>query len=157
MSRKKVKFNIVDIIVVLILAVCIAFLGMRLMDKQDMVETGTYLLTFRADCVPEEIAASLTADAAAKDNGRNIDLGTLVEFTTGESVVYGYDSKGNCVTSEKPGHVSITLVCRATGSETDTGLMLDRNVLSCGMELDVSCGFTMIPATLWSIAPETGE
>lgn len=157
MSQKKAKFNIVDIIVILLLAVCIAFLGMRMLGRQETVETGTYLLTLRADCVPEELAATLAADTAAKDNERNIALGTLVEFTTGESVVYGYDSKGRCVTSEKPGHVSVTLVCRVNGSETATGLMVDRNVLSIGTELDVSCGLTMVPATLWSIAPEAGE
>ena len=157
MSQKKAKFNIVDMIVILVLVVCIAFLGMRMMGRQEAVETGSYLLTFRADCVPQEIAATLSADAAAKDNGRNIALGTVVEFTTGESIVYGYDSEGSCVASQKPGHVSVTLVCKVTGSETATGLMVDRNVLSMGMGLDVSCGMTMVPATLVDIAPVAGE
>ena len=94
---------------------------------------------------------------AAKDNGRNIALGTVVEFTTGESIVYGYDSEGSCVASQKPGHVSVTLVCKVTGSEPATGLMVDRNVLSMGMGLDVSCGMTMVPAILVDIAPVAGE
>lgn len=157
MSQKKAKFNIVDIIVILILISGIAFVGMRMMGRQEAVEAETYLLTFRSDCVPEELAATLSTDSAAKDNGRNIALGTLVEVTTGESVTYGYDSKGRCVASEKPGHVSVTLVCRVSGAEEATGLMVDRNVLSLGMELEVSCGHTMVPATLWSIAPEAGE
>lgn len=160
MSQKKAKFNFVDIIVILILIAGIAFVGMRLFGGQESAEaanTGSYLLTFRSDCVPEEIAATLTADSAAKDNGRNIALGTLVEVTTGESVTYGYDSKGRCVASEKPGHVSVTLVCRVSGSREATGLMVDRNLLSIGSELDVSCGTTQVRAVLWTIAPEAGE
>lgn len=155
MSQKKAKFNIVDIIVILIVIAGIAFLGLRLLGTQEPV-SASYLLTFRADCVPEEIAATLTADCDAKDNGRNIALGTLVEFSTGESVVYGFDSKGRCVASEKPGHVSVTLVCRVNGSETSTGLTVDRNVLSIGSQLDVSCDGTLIPATLLGIVPEAG-
>ena len=156
MSQKKAKFNIVDIIVILIVIAGIAFLGLRMFAKQEPV-SSPYLLTFRADCVPEEIASTLTADCEAKDHGRNIVLGTLVEFSTGESIVYGFDSKGRCVASEKPGHVSVTLVCRVNGSKSPTGLTVDRNSLNIGSQLDVSCGLTRIPATLLSIVPESGE
>ena len=156
MSQKKAKFNIVDILVVLILVAGIVFVGVRMMAKEEPVGTS-YLLTFRADCVPEEVAATLTADTSAKDHTRNIVLGTLVEFSTGESVTYGFDSEGTCVASAKPGHVSVTLVCRVTGVEGVTGVMVDRNMLCVGSELDVSCGNTQIRATLWNIAPEDGE
>ena len=156
MSQKKARFNIVDIIVILIVIAGIAFVGLRMLDSEEPVGSN-YLLTFRADCVPEEVAATLTADSSAKDHSRNIVLGTLVEYSTGESVTYGYDSKGKCVASEKPGHVSVTLVCRVTGVEGLTGLMVDRNMLCIGSELDVSCGTTQIRATLWNIAPEAGE
>lgn len=156
MSQKKAKFNIIDLLVILILVAGIAFLGLRMLGKQEPV-SNSYLLTFQADCVSEEIAGLLTTDCSAKDNGRNIALGTLVEFSTGESVVYGFDSEGNCVASEKPGHVSVTLVCRVNGSESVTGVIVDRNTLSIGSQLDVTCGSAMIPATLWSIAPEAGE
>ena len=155
MSQKKAKFNIVDIIVVLILVVCIAFLGMRMMGRQEAVETGSYLLTFRADCVPQEIAATLSADAAAKDNGRNIALGTVVEFTTGESIVYGYDSEGSCVASQKPGHVSVTLVCELTGIDQSTGLQVGQFMLNVGHNMGVRCGNTEINCNVWNIAPAT--
>ena len=67
MSQKKAKFNIVDIIVILILIAGIAFVGMRMMGRQEAVEAETYLLTFRSDCVPEELAATL--NFAAREIG----------------------------------------------------------------------------------------
>lgn len=157
MSQKKAKFNIVDIIVILILIAGIAFVGMRMMGRQETVEAETYLLTFRSDCVPEELAATLSTDSAAKDNGRNISLGTLVEVTTGESVTYGYDSKGACVASEMPGHVSITLVCRVTGTQEPTGLQVGNFMLNIGHEMGVCCGNTELDCTVWSIAPAATE
>jgi len=54
MSQKKAKFNIVDIIVILILIAGIAFVGMRLFGGQEPAEaanTGTYLLTFTVNGV----------------------------------------------------------------------------------------------------------
>ena len=157
MSQKKAKFNIVDVIVVLVLVVCIAFVGMRMLDKQQSAESATYLLTFKADCVPEEIAARLTVGTDARDNDLKIALGTLEGISTGDSIVYGYDSEGNCVASQKPGHVSVTLLCKVTGYEDATGLMVDRNLISIGSELQVSCGLTMVRATLWDITPVAGE
>lgn len=157
MSQKKAKFNIVDIIVILILIAGIAFVGMRMMGRQEAVEAETYLLTFRSDCVPEELAATLSTDSAAKDNGRNIALGTLVEVTTGESVTYGYDSKGNCVASQKPGYVSVTLVCRVTGTQEPTGLQVGQFMLNIGHDMGVRCGNTEINTTVWSIAPAATE
>ena len=70
MSQKKAKFNIVDIIVILILIAGVAFLGVKMFGGQepaasaDPAEGAPYLVSFRADCVPEDIAAALTVGIA---------------------------------------------------------------------------------------------
>lgn len=162
MSQKKVKFNIVDILVILILIAGIAFVGVKMFggDESAAADPGSgapYLVTFRADCVPEEVAASLSVGSKCENASRNMDLGTLVDFTTGESVTYGYDSKGACVASEMPGHVSITLVCRVTGTQEPTGLQVGNFMLNIGHEMGVCCGNTELDCTVWSIAPAVTE
>ena len=163
MSQKKVKFNIVDIIVILILIAGVAFVGVKMFGGQepaasaDPAAGAPYLVTFRADCVPEDIAATLSVGSKAENTSRNMDLGTLVDFTTAESVTYGYDSKGNCVASEMPGHVSVTLVCRVNGSQEPTGLQVGQYMLNIGHEMGVRCGNTEINCSIWSIAPAATE
>ena len=163
MSQKKAKFNIVDIIVILILIAGVAFVGVKMFGGQepaasaDPAAGAPYLVTFRADCVPEEVAATLSVGSKSENASRNMDLGTLVDFTTAESVTYGYDSKGNCVASEKPGHVSVTLVCRVSGTQEPTGLLVGQFMLNIGHEMGVRCGNTELNCTVWSIAPAATE
>lgn len=162
MNQKKAKFNIVDIIVILILVAGIAFVGVRMFGGEepaaaDPTAGSTYHVTFHAECVREDVANTLVLGSKAENASRNMDLGTLVDFTTAESVTYGYDSKGNCVASEKPGHVSVTLVCRVTGTQEPTGLLVGQYMLNIGHEMGIRCGNTEINCTVWSIAPAATE
>lgn len=162
MNQKKVKFNIVDIIVILILIAGAAFVGTRMLGGQEPAPAApasgnTYRVTFRAECVPEAVAESLVVGSSAENASRNMDLGKLVEVTTGESVTYGYDSKGNCVSSEMPGFVSVTLVCELTGTQQPTGLLVGKYMLNIGHEMGVCYGNTEIESVVWSIAPADAE
>lgn len=163
MSQKKAKFNIVDFIVILILIAGIAFVGVKMFGGQEpaaAADPGSgvpYLVTFHADCVAEEVAATLRVGSKAENASRNMDLGTLVDFTTAESVTYSYNSEGVCVASEKPGHVSVTLVCRVTGTQQPTGLLVGQYLLNVGHKMGVCCGSTEIDSVVWSIAPAAAE
>ena len=163
MNQKKVKFNIVDIIVILVLLAGIAFVAVKMFGGQepaaaaDPAGGAPYLVTFRAECVPEEIAASLSVGSKSENASRNMDLGTLVDFTIDESVIYSFDSEGNCVKSTKPDYVSVTLVCRVTGTQEPTGLQVGQFMLNIGHDMGVRCGNTEINTTVWSIAPAATE
>ena len=158
MSQKKVKFNIVDIIVILVLIAGIAFVGVRMFGGQEPAATtdpaagSTYHVTFYAECVPEAVANTLVLGSKAENASRNMDLGTLIDFTIGESVSYTTDSRGNWVQSSKPGYVSVTLVCELTGIDQSTGLQVGQFMLNVGHGMGVRCGFTEIYTTVWNIA-----
>ena len=166
MNQKKAKFNIVDIIVILILVAGIAFVGVKMFGGQESadpanpsISTGTtdvpYLVTFHAESVPQEVADTLVAGSKAENSSRNMDLGTLVDFTIGESVIYSFDSEGVCVKSTKPGYVSVSLVCRVTGTQQPTGLQVGQFMLNVGHNMGVRCGNTEIVCNVWNIAPAT--
>lgn len=156
MSQKKPKFNIVDILVILILVAAVAFLAVRMFGSQDpadaLVDGAKYTVTFRADCVPEEVAATLKAESACENSERTMDLGKLLSFTTGESVTYTTDRDGRWVVTEKPGHVSVTLVCELTATGMPTGLRLGKYMLNVGQQMAVCFGMTELPVTVSAIA-----
>lgn len=157
MSQKKAKFNIVDIIVILVLIAGIAFVGMRMFGGQETASANpaagsTYHVTFYAECVPEAVANTLVTGSVAENASRNMDLGTLVDFTIGESVVYAADSKGNMVQTSQPGYVSVTLTCEMTGTEQPTGLQVGQYMLNAGHTMGICCGLTEINVTILSIA-----
>ena len=160
MNQKKVKFNIVDIIVILILIAGIAFVGMKMLGGQETsaaastpTSGNTYHVTFYAECVPEAVANTLVEGSRSENSSRNMDLGTLIDFSTAPSVIYGFDTNGICVQSEKPGYVSVTLVCELTGTQQPTGLQVGQFMLNIGHNMGVRCGNTEINANVLNIAP----
>lgn len=159
MNQKKVKFNIVDIIVILALIAGIVFVGVRMFGGEepavsaDPASGSKYLVTFHAEAVREDVANTLVQGSKAENASRNMDLGHLVDFTVEDSIVYTTDSKGNSVKTTKEGYVSVTLVCEVTGVDQATGLQVGQFMLNVGHAMGVRCGFTEIDTTVIGIEP----
>lgn len=170
MNQKKAKFNIVDIFVILLLVAGIAFVGIKMLGGGDSAPAvsdpvtgitegmeGTYHITFSAECIPGYVADTLVKGSSAENSTRNMDLGTLVDFTVAPSVVYSFDNNGICVQSEKPGYVSVTLVCEVTGTQEPTGLQVGQFMLNIGHAMGVRCGNTEINTIVQDITPVAGN
>lgn len=158
MSQKKAKFNIVDVIVLLVLVAGIAFIALRMFGGEepaptvsDPTELSTFQVTFHANCVSEEIASTLVEGSRSENATRNMDLGKMISFSTGESVCYGFNSDGECIQSAKPGHVSVTMVMELTGIQQETGLQVGQYMLNIGHEMGVRAGNTEIVAVVRDI------
>ena len=158
MHQKKAKFNIVDIIVILILVAGIAFVGVRMFGGEEPAVDAnagagsTYHVTFHAECVREDVANTLVLGSKSENASRNMDLGTLIDFSIDEAIAYGTDSKGNVVQGTKPGYVSVTLTCELTGIDQSTGLQVGQFMLNVGHAMGVRCGFTELNMIVQNIA-----
>jgi hypothetical protein len=158
MNQKKAKFNIVDIIVILILVAGIAFVGVRMFGGEEpAVEAtsgagSTYHVTFHAECVREDVANTLVLGSKSENASRNMDLGTLIDFSIDEAIAYGTDSNGHVVQGTKPGYVSVTLTCELTGIDQSTGLQVGQFMLNVGHAMGVRCGFTELNMIVQNIA-----
>ena len=157
MNQKKVKFNIVDILVILVLIAGAVFLGIRMFGGEEPAVTpnssvgSTYRVTFNAECVRGDVASTLVKGSKAENASRNMDLGYLVDFTIEDAIAYGTDSQGNVVQGTKPGYVSVTLVCELTGIDQSTGLQVGQFMLNVGHSMGVRCGFTELNMVVQNI------
>ena len=158
MNQKKAKFNIVDIIVILILVAGIAFVGVRMFGGEEPAVDAnagagsTYHVTFHAECVREDVANTLVLGSKSENASRNMDLGHLVDFTVEDAIIYTTDSEGNVVKTTKEGYSSVTLVCELTGIDQSTGLQVGQFMLNVGHGMGVRCGFTEIYCYVMDIA-----
>ena len=165
MNQKKAKFNIVDIIVILLLVAGIAFVGIKMLGSDEKIaptvpetaDGSAYQVTFYAECIPGYVADTLVKGSTAENSTRNMDLGTLVDFTVAPSVIYSFDANGTCIQSEKPGYVSVTLVCEVTGTQEPTGLQVGQFMLNIGHAMGVRCGNTEINTIVRDITPVAGN
>ena len=159
MNQKKVKFNIVDILVILVLIAGAVFLGIRMFGGEEPAVTpnssvgSTYRVTFNAECVRGDVASTLVKGSKAENASRNMDLGYLVDFTIEDAIAYGTDSQGNVVQGTKPGYVSVTLTCELTGIDQSTGLQVGQFMLNVGHSMGVRCGFTELNMVVQNIEP----
>ena len=159
MNQKKVKFNIVDILVILVLIAGAVFLGVRMFGGEEPAVTpnssvgSTYRVTFNAECVRGDVASTLVKGSKAENASRNMDLGYLVDFTIADAIAYGTDAQGNVVQSTKPGYVSVTLDCELTGIDQSTGLQVGQFMLNVGHSMGVRCGFTELNMVVQNIEP----
>ena len=159
MNQKKVKFNIVDILVILVLIAGAVFLGIRMFGGEEPAVTpnssvgSTYRVTFNAECVRGDVASTLVKGSKAENASRNMDLGYLVDFTIADAIAYGTDAEGNVVQGTKPGYVSVTLVCELTGIDQSTGLQVGQFMLNVGHSMGVRCGFTELNMVVQNIEP----
>ena len=158
MNQKKAKFNIVDIIVILILVAGIAFVGVRMFGGEEPAVDAnagagsTYHVTFHAECVREDVANTLVLGSKSENTSRNMDLGTLIDFTIDEAIAYGTDSNGHVVQGTKPGYVSVTLTCELTGIDQSTGLQVGQFMLNVDHSMGVRCGVAELNMIVQNIA-----
>lgn len=162
MNQKKVKFNIVDLLVLLVLVAGVAFVGLRMFGGEaapsgETAGTATYRVTFTTDSAPQAVADSLELGAKAENNVRNVDLGTLVDFSVGEAVVYNVDSEGQTVVGTKPGWVSLELICELSGVQQPTGLQVGEFMLNVGHNMTVRAGNTEVAVIIADIQPVSGQ
>ena len=157
MNQKKAKFNIVDILVILVLIAGAVFLGIRMFGGEEPAVTAdpsvgdTYRVTFNAECVRGDVASTLVKGSKAENASRNMDLGYLVDFTIEDAIAYGTDAEGHVVQGTKPGYVSVTLVCELTGIDQSTGLQVGQFMLNVGHSMGVRCGFTELNMVVQNI------
>lgn len=158
MNQKKTKFNIVDLLVLIVLIAGIAFVGLKMFGggadpAAENPGAAMYRVTFTADSVPQAVADSLVLGAKAENNSRNVDLGTLVDFQVGESIVYTTDSEGQMAVTTKPGYVSLKLTCELSGIQEPTGLLVGQFMLNVGHPMTVRAGNTEVAVVIVDIQP----
>lgn len=163
MNQKKAKFNIVDLIVIVVLIAGVAFVALRMFGggespvSDDPASANTFHVTFYAESVPEEVAATLVQGSKAENASRNMDLGRLISFSTAESVYYGVNSDGVCVQSSQPGYVSVTMTFELTGVQQQTGLLVGQYMLNVGHSMGVRVGNTEINTYVQRIEPAAAQ
>lgn len=163
--EKKFKFNIIDILVIAVVIIGIVFVGMKLVGGNDTDNAGsansgevaTYHVTFSAESIPAFVGDHLVVGSKAENDVGNVDLGTLISFTTAESINYVTLDSGEIVQTSKPNYISCELVCELTGQDIGVGLLVGEHELNVGHAMKVRTGNAEISVYVKDIQPVAGE
>lgn len=151
------KFNIVDILIVLVVICAGIFIVMRFVvpQKTDGVsESKTISMVFLAEEVPEYAANAVKVGDTVSDDTKNCNLGTITEVIIDDSIAYGVNDKGEFIKGSKDGYKSVRIVTELTGELYPNGVIVGVTKYGIGHSLTLSAGMTRIFGRVYDIQGE---
>ncbi|MEG1632793.1 MAG: DUF4330 domain-containing protein [Oscillospiraceae bacterium] len=148
------KVNIVDLIIIIIILAAAVFLGTKLIGP-DSTATNTekVLVSFYYEECPSYVADNLKAGDAIWDSGENVNLGTVKDWTTTDSVTYLLDDNGNTVQTSKDGYCALTLRGEAEGVIGAHGVTVGGTLYGIGHTLTIYAGDCKLYLKVSAIEP----
>lgn len=145
-KQKKLKFNLVDVIFLLVVLAGVVFVGLRLggLDIVRQITGGSapepYVITFVGEEVGDYVVGRIEIGDPVTDDEATLDLGKVVDIQTGPSISFASQEDGQLVTSTKEGYSSILLTCQARAAGTSNGVNVDGMILGVGHTMVVRAG-----------------
>lgn len=142
---KKFKFNIVDFIIIAIIVCavavfCVSFIGERNSDAY-VAPTANVRVTFYCEECPDYVPAYTQVGDSFYNSTDKLNMGTVVEVTVEDSVLYIETADGQCVKTSKEGYSSVTIVTEMSGATlTEYGIQAGTAYVSPGHTITVYAG-----------------
>ena len=135
------KVNIVDLIIVIIIIAAAAFIGMKLFGPESTTaNTENVRITLFCEETPTFVADQLEAGVEAWDSENQVTLGTLVDWTLGDSQSAVTDANGNVVEIARSGYNSVRLTVEGEGVVSDHGVTIGNTLYANGQSASVYFG-----------------
>lgn len=156
-KQKKLKFNLVDVIFLLVVLAGIAFVAMRV-GGLDVVArlTGAaspepYIITFTGAEVADYVVERIEVGDRMTDDEVSLNLGSVIDIQTGPAQSNSSREDGQLVLSSKEGYSSIKLTCQVQASDNGNGITVDGLNLGVGHTMVVRAGDTKMYLIVYDI------
>lgn len=148
------KINLIDLLIILISAAALVFLGVKLLGpKSTAANTQKVVISFYYEECPDYVADQLKAGDVIWDSGDNVNIGTVKDWTEADSVTYLLDDNGNTVQTSKEGYCALTLRCDAEGVLGEHGVTVGGTLYGVGHTLTMYAGKCKLYLKVSAIEP----
>ena len=139
MPDKKVKFNIVDAIILVAVILAVTFVGIKMFGGEDtpLAKEEIYSISFRSESIPSFVADEVSNGVIIADETKSISFGEAKNVVISDASVYSADAEGKLVKSAKEGYNSIEITCEVSGVKGSHGILVE------GMKYTVGHSFTL--------------
>ena len=156
-NQKKLRFNLVDVIFILILLAGAAFVAMRLggLDVVSRITGGAspepYVITYIGIETPDYVVDRLEIGAPVTNDTMDVKLGTLLDYRTGPAQISSAAADGHLVVSDQEGSSTVYLMCRTQASDNGYGVTVNGLDLGVGHTIVVRAGGTKLWMAVYDI------
>ncbi len=142
-EKKKVRFTVLDAVVLLVILVVAVFVGMKFFGPETgggRAEEKTYTVRYYAEEVPEFAAELIKAGDTVTDASRGHSLGKVVSVETGDAAVFFPDERGQLQKSGKEGYRSVTIYAETEGTAHTHGVTVAGTLYVTGHSMKLYVG-----------------
>lgn len=143
MEKRKHKFNIVDVIVIVLLAAGVAALVYHFAKGGAPDKTVSLTYVMQTDMVPEELSDNVAVGDAVYDGATGRKIGEVAACDSRPAQHTGTAANGSQVVSEVAGYRSLYVTCEATCPAGGDGFSVDGVAISSG------CRYTLMFPSLY--------
>lgn len=157
---KKTRFNIIDLLVVIVIIAAIATVAVRL-DIADKIVQATSedsaRVTLLVSGADQESVTSVSEGDKISWQQENCDFGTIVRKDVANAVVYNTVEDGTYVKTTNPERYDVTFTVDTKGTFTEDGYMLGgKSYLAAGRTVTFFNGKTVMTSIVIAV-DEIGE
>lgn len=153
-SKSRVRFNILDIIIIVILIALIAGLFFRnnIIEMLNTDESTTITYTFEIKELDSSRFSYLKHNTLLTERESGGAMGRVISISSSKSVAKEYAVDGSIVNIEKNGYYDVVVKAAADGFKSDTGIFLNGDLLIApGMNCEIVTETSVYKATILSV------
>ncbi|MBQ4054748.1 MAG: DUF4330 family protein [Clostridia bacterium] len=153
-TKTKRKFNIIDLIFIIIIVAAIVAVGFKFFgDASTTRSSGQYVVTLHSDDVPDPALVPVVEGAKMTDETGDIYLGKISEVVMGESIIYTTNSDGQICTSAKEGYSSVDIKITVNAVGNDHFITVGGTKYSINHGFTARCGMSKVYLRITDIQP----
>ena len=142
-ENKKVRFTLIDAIVVLVIIAVIAFVGYKFFGKevvQNQATSDTFEISFYIEEAPDFAVDNREVGSTVTDEAKKVSLGTIKNVETGDAVGFVGTDDGEFVTSSKENYKSVKITAEVNANEFEHGIKVAGNEYVVGHSMTIYAG-----------------
>lgn len=141
------KINIIDILILIVVIGGVSFVLSRQGSGIAPGVTGSdgvYNMRFFVDVVQDFVVEHIEIGDTVMDDGRNINLGRIVNLRVEDSIEFHPNTEGVLVQSSRDGFNSLEITTELTAQAFNNGLFINGNRYAVGQSVTIRAGDTII-------------
>ncbi len=142
MENKKVKFNVVDAIIVFVLIAAVLVVGYKLVGSSLFADNTQqyYEIQFLCEEVPDFAANVIEVGDRVTCEQTDNKLGVVSDVKVEPSRTYAVTSEGEVLMTSKPHYNCVTVTAEVEATKYEHGLMVDKSKYGVGHSITIRVG-----------------
>ena len=139
-EKIKGKFNIIDVLAIILVIAALAGLGIRFGSKttESVKSDATFVYTVKISGVRSYTIDALKKKGKVTNGNSDIEMGEIIDVVVEPSETQSERADGKIVYSELPERYNTTITIKADGHETENGYIIPESEdLSVGRMVDI--------------------